>query len=503
MTTLSTETSHFRLLQDHAIHHTAENAYYGQAGFYILHDPAEDALGLPSGDYDIPLALAAKQYNADGTLFDPANELVSLYGDVFQVNGQPWPYFNVEPRKYRLRLLNISISRSFKLYFEADGSLGQHVPFAVIAADAGLLSKPVISSELEISMGERWEVVFDFSAYAGKNITLRNYRDVQNDDDFNSTDKVMRFVVGDRVKSSTNNGPLPSTLRTVALPPNKAGVDRTFRFERSNGLWQVNGVVFADVANRILAKPPRGTVEVWELVNGGGGWSHPVHIHLVDFQIISRDGARPVLPYEKEALKDVVWLGGSETVRVVARYAPWDGVYMFHCHNLIHEDHDMMAAFNISVLQDFGYSEKTRFIDPMEQRWRSKPINGADFTPQAVQARLAEFAGLDAYNKVNEVEAKLEEYWRTKVAGTPNTLLTSVVTSSTAAATTAPIASSSPAAAPVASSSSSAAAPAPTSASASAPTSSAASTLLTTVRASTTTTSRTTTTRSTRTTATR
>jgi len=232
---------------------------------------------LPSGDYDIPLALAAKQYNSDGTLFSPADERDSLWGDVIHVNGQPWPYLNVEPRKYRLRFLDTSISRSFKLYFEADGALGKQIPFNVIASDAGLLSKPVSTNTLEISMAERWEVVFDFAAYAGKNVTIRNSRDVMTDEDYNGTDKVMRFVVGTTVSSTLNNN-LPSALRSVPFPPAKTAVDKSFKFERSNGEWQINGVTFADVANRIIAKPQRGAVEVWELENSSGGWSHPVHI---------------------------------------------------------------------------------------------------------------------------------------------------------------------------------------------------------------------------------
>lgn len=300
-----------------------------------MHDPEEDQLDLPAGDYDLPLALAAKQYNSDGTLFSPASETVSLYGDVIHVNGQPWPYKKVEPRKYRLRFLDTSISRAFKLTFE--DSKAKKVPFNVIASDAGLLTKPVQSDNLEISMAERWEVIIDFSQYKGQNITVKNARDVQADEDYNSTDKVMQFVVGDTVKSQQGNGNLRPSLRNVPFPPTKSGVDRTFRFERQGGEWKVNGVTFADVNNRILAKPPRGAVEIWELQNGGGGWSHPVHIHLVDFQIISRSGKRPVLPYEKEALKDVVLLGTSETVRVIARYAPWDGVYMFHCKSILHK----------------------------------------------------------------------------------------------------------------------------------------------------------------------
>ena len=88
-----------------------------------------------------------------------------------------------------------------------------------------------------------------------------------------------------------------------------------------------------------MAKPQRGAIEVWQLENKSGGWSHQIHIHLIDFQVIQRTGGinRGVEPYEAVALKDVVWLGPNEKVLVIARYAPWDGVYMFHCHNLIHE----------------------------------------------------------------------------------------------------------------------------------------------------------------------
>ncbi|KAK5150092.1 hypothetical protein LTR04_006888, partial [Oleoguttula sp. CCFEE 6159] len=437
---------------DHAEYHTAENAYYGQAGFYILEDG--NPLGLPVGDYDLPLSLAGKQYQANGDLFSPNTETTSLYGDVIHVNGQPWPFHNVEPRKYRLRFLDTSISRAFKLYFEADGALGTKIPFTIIASDAGLLTKPVPTDNLEISMAERWEAIIDFSPFAGKNVTLRNSRNVQADTDYLHTDKVMRFVVGKSVSSQQGNGDLPAKLRDVPFPPSRTGVDRTFKFERSGGQWQINGVTFSNVANRILAKPPRGAIEVWDLENGSGGWSHPVHIHLVDFQIISRTGGRSVTPYEKEALKDVVLLGTGETVRVIARYAPWDGVYMFHCHNLIHEDHDMMAAFNVSSLADFNYPETTKFIDPMEEQWRSRPISAADSDDSAIRAKLEMFQGLDAYNKADQIEGALQKYYSTKAAAAPpatapaatapvqpSTIATSATdTTSVAVATTSPAA---------------------------------------------------------------
>ncbi|KAH6638234.1 oxidase cueO precursor [Boeremia exigua] len=419
---------------DHAVHHTAENAYFGQAGFYILEDPAEAKLGLPSGPkYDLPLALSAKQYNPDGTLFDPVNERDSLFGDVIHVNGQPWPYHKVEARKYRLRFLDASISRAFKLTFEADGKA---IPFHVIAADTGLLTKPVQTSNLEISMAERWEVVFDFGPYAGKNVTLKNGRDVQHDEDYAATDKVMQFVVGTGAPDTTNNGPLPGTLRTVPFPPKKNGVDRTFKFGKSGGAWTVNGVTFADVNNRILAKPQRGAIEVWELENSSGGWSHPVHIHLVDFQILSRTGGkRPVLNYEKEALKDVVLLGENEKVTVIARYAPYDGVYMFHCHNLIHEDHDMMAAFNVTSLSDWGYPETTKFLDPMEEKYRSKAISAEDSQEAFIMDKMSKFEAMEAYSNVEKLEEALEDY---RINGPPKTLSTVVVSSTSSTATAVP-----------------------------------------------------------------
>ena len=188
-------------------------------------------------------------------------------------------------------------------------------------------------------MAERYEIVFDFSTFAGQNITLRNYEDVGADDDYLHTDKVMRFVVSNTPVTDTSV--VPAALRNVDFPtPAGPTVDHHFKFERHNGEWRINDIGFADVANRVLANVPRGTVELWELENSSGGWSHPIHIHLVDFKVVSRQGGRnnQVYAYESQGLKDVVWLGPGETVKVEAHYAPWDGVYMFHCHNLIHED---------------------------------------------------------------------------------------------------------------------------------------------------------------------
>lgn len=174
-------------------------------------------------------------------------------------------------------------------------------------------------------MAERYEIVFDFSSYAGKAIELRNLAKaggIGTDDDYENTNKVMRFMVGSGPLAQPDTSVVPATLREVPFPPASTGIDHHFRFHRTNGEWRINGVGFADVQNRMLANVPRGTVEIWELENSSGGWSHPIHVHLVDFKVLSRTGNRAVMPYEAEGLKDVVWLGREETVLVEAHYAP-------------------------------------------------------------------------------------------------------------------------------------------------------------------------------------
>jgi bilirubin oxidase len=201
--------------QDHAVDHTAENAYYGQAGFYILHDNYERSLNLPSGKYDVPLGLSAKYYNKDGTLWDPeANgEKTSVYGDVIHVNGAPWPYFDVEPRKYRFRLLNTGISRTYKLYLELDDQPGKKLTYTVIGSDCGLLEKPVDTTDIYISIAERWEIVVDFTQYAGKNITVRNTPGIAADSDYTGTDRVMSKLHQDFTTCTAYSNTLPRIPR--------------------------------------------------------------------------------------------------------------------------------------------------------------------------------------------------------------------------------------------------------------------------------------------------
>lgn len=166
------------------------------------------------------------------------------------------------------------------------------------------------------------------------------------------------------------------------------------------------------------------SVEKWQLRNLGTTWSHPIHIHLIDFQVVSRIGPRresyfvgranticycdanilceAVEPYEAVALKDVIYLGMEETLEVVANYQPWAGVYMFHCHNLQHEDNGMMGAFNVSEvdLSSFGYPDNATFTDPLAGIWRSKPITASTSAQDVQNNLLPMFLGLGAYVEI-------------------------------------------------------------------------------------------------------
>jgi bilirubin oxidase len=154
-------------------------------------------------------------------------------------NGQPWPHLDVEPRKYRFRLLDTAISRTFRLYFVTDLNIQEedtahHIPFFVVGSDSGRTDKPVSTTDLYLSIAERWEIVFDFAPYAGKPIYMKNFFKVEADTPFNSTDQVMKFNVGTTVSDQTNNGPLPAAFNPLPSLPNRdlANPDHEFQFER-------------------------------------------------------------------------------------------------------------------------------------------------------------------------------------------------------------------------------------------------------------------------------
>ncbi len=346
---------------DHGVHHTAENVYMGMAAqYHVVDEDHERELGIPRynpglpsahpAQYEVPLILGDVMFAENGQLLWDDEGHSGVYGDVILVNGVPWPTMKVEPRKYRFRVLNASVARGFRLYL----SNGQ--PFQVIASDGGFLRSPQTVSRFTIGMAERYEIVVDFAGLAGSKVRLLN-AGVDNARDYDHTGKVMQFEVG-RTVSSTEGNTVPGILADVhpamALTPSQASATRRLRVERTNGMWVINGETWDDVVRsnytRILGNPDRDAVEIWEVENSSGGWFHPVHIHLVDFQVLSRNGGPP--RPEERGPKDVVYVGENETVRLLMRFEHEQGRYMIHCHNLSHEDHDMMIQYQVGHHSD-------------------------------------------------------------------------------------------------------------------------------------------------------
>ncbi|MGY1773977.1 multicopper oxidase family protein [Blastococcus sp. SYSU D00813] len=351
---------------DHGVHHTAQNVYMGLAAqYHVVDRELEAALQIPQydptkpvvgpGQYEAPLILSDVILNAEGQLLWNDDGTSGVYGDVILVNGVPWPNMKVEPRKYRFRILNGSLARGFKL------RLSNNMPFKVIATDGGFMQYAQTVTTLTIGMAERYEIIIDFSSLKPATSTATTKVQLVNDGvpnarDFDHTGKIMQFEVGWRVTSNANNA-WPNNLGAphpvMTLQAAQRSAVRHMRLHRSNGMWKINDTTWEDVVasnyRNLFANPARDAIEIWDVENSSSGWFHPLHIHLVDFKVLSRtvNGVtQPPRPEEKGP-KDVVYVGEEETVRLLMRFEHEDGRYMIHCHNLSHEDHDMMFQYQV------------------------------------------------------------------------------------------------------------------------------------------------------------
>ena len=355
----NSQRAHTLWYHDHRHLVTAQNVYSGLAGFYPLSDPYERAQ-LPQGEFDVPLMISDALFNADGSLAFNDNDTKGLWGDIVLVNGVPWPTMKVKPRIYRFRVLIASISRSYR------PTLSNGDPIYIVGTDGGMV--PVVQPVQSWRQGtaERIEILIDFRRYGvGQKVELRNLSN-KNNIDFANTDKIMRFqVVADSGPASTitaipttlDCGPQPNVdqggIPTMELTPAMAVAKRQLRFERQGGEWKVNGVTWDDVEatgfKLLFANPMPFKVEQWTMVNESGGWFHPVHIHLINARIIARNtnGGKP-FAWELGP-KDVFYLGENESVTALIQFNTQpngQGKYMIHCHNLVHEDNDMMVQFS-------------------------------------------------------------------------------------------------------------------------------------------------------------
>ncbi len=360
---------------DHAIDKTSRNVYMGLAGMYIVEDEEERQFNLPKDKYDVPLILQDVKIRPDGQLIFNDRGQISLYGDVVLVNGVPWPKMTVARRKYRFRILNASTARGYQLVLSRDERrLTKGDKLFVIATDCGLLAEPVeLSSPLEVLQiwpAERYELIVDFSHYPlGTQVFLRN-PNLQFSGNLDNDARLQAIMRFDVELDEPDDSDLPDHLRnfqrlTDQIPPGQDVPVRRFVFGRARD-WTINNKLWNK--NRVDANPEPGAIEIWELVNLGGGWVHPVHIHFADWQILDRN-LRPPLAYE-QGWKDVFRVGHFEMVRVMAKFGRrngdyLEGIYMFHCHNLVHEDHSMMSQFEVGQNGPSPFSAPPRPISEM------------------------------------------------------------------------------------------------------------------------------------------
>ena len=342
-----TETQSLLWYHDHVVDFTAQNVYRGMAGFFLRQSEREPGdendprgLRLPSGPYEIGLAFQDRLLGPDGQLIYDSFNHNGFLGDTFIVNGAVQPFLRVKRRKYRFRMLAGSNARYYQMFL----SSGQ--PFIQIGTEGGLLERPIARESIYMAPAERYDVIIDFSNYAqGTEIFIENRLEQKTG---RGPDRVvpfgtplLKFIVDG---TAPDNSVIPARLRGPIVQDVFPGqVDRVVEFNRSKGAWTVNGELWDP--HRIIAQPRLDSVEVWKLRNSSGGWAHPVHIHGASSRIILKNGAPP--PPWDAGMRDMVNLNGNDEADVRLHFHSFRGKYVFHCHNVEHEDMAMMSQLEI------------------------------------------------------------------------------------------------------------------------------------------------------------
>ncbi len=347
---------------DHSLGSTRLNVYAGLAGFYIIHDMLEKRLDLPCKEYDIPLMIQDKSFNKDGSLFYPdapafpvpvkPSVVPAFLGNTIVVNGKVWPHLKVEPRKYRFRLLNASNTRAYTL------SLSNGESFYQIGTDGGLLDKPMELKSLTLEPAERTDIIIDFSKLKGEIITLINADNNAN----------MRLIMEFRVilpLKDEDTSKIPETLHPMTmLEEHMAKKTRNLTLSASTDdygrpMLLLNNHMWDDPATE---KPSLDSIEIWNLINLTN-FPHPIHVHLVQFQILDRTPFNVPLYLEKGEIeytgaaeepkefekgwKDTVRAEPGMVTRIIMHFKDHAGDFVWHCHILEHEDHDMMRPLKV------------------------------------------------------------------------------------------------------------------------------------------------------------
>ena len=388
------ETMSSHWFHDHKFEFTAQNVYKGNCAIHNIYsavDRGNEAINdgvnlrLPSGsakdwgnlEYDVNLMLADKAFDAQGQMRFDIFDTDGFLGDLMTVNFAYKPYFEVERRKYRFRILNGGVARMYKI------GLSDAKPFYQIGNDGNLLPQRVLLTSLDImGVAERFDIVIDFTQWSvGSKVAMVNLAEHSNG---RTVDKVLSLgealsgnspdpAVGKFLEFRIVREPATPDVSQVprALIPNPSlaapvARERVFEFGRganqtlphtdnpvtaSEGPWGIKtdgGAMLAAAYSRVTAQPKFNTREVWTLRNGGGGWDHPIHIHFEEGQILSRDGSASNVPAWEKGRKDVYRLRPGGEMKISMQFRDWGGMFMEHCHTTTHEDHAMLMRWDIS-----------------------------------------------------------------------------------------------------------------------------------------------------------
>src|SRR5215469_15843762 len=377
---------------DHRVDFTSQNTYKGLFGFYCLFnqlDTGNEFTGfhLPSfPQFDIPLAFADKVYDPQtGDLVFDLFNLDGILGDKFLVNGTIQPFLNVEPRRYRFRLLDTGPSRFYEFFLTDLNNPSAANPYWLIGTDGNLIPHPIQTQSVRIGPAERVDVIIDFRPFAGKTIYLENrllqlsgqgpaavdsQLFAQNSNNTECAlvlndptqgaikapgtgDLLLQFRVSGRPVQDNSVNPASNPtfyhFPSTNVPPR---ITRTFKFDRLNGQWSINGQFMdcgigpSGFSERFRFAVRQNSSEQWLLTNLTGDWTHPIHIHLEEHQILSRNRVAPTVATDL-GRKDVTPLHPNERVQLFFRFRDWLGKYPIHCHNVVHEDHAMMALWHV------------------------------------------------------------------------------------------------------------------------------------------------------------
>jgi spore coat protein A len=374
---------------DHAMGVTRLNPYSGMAGFYLLLDAADAALNMPGGAYQIGLAIQDKSFWSDGSLLYPSGPATpgvggltppaisvvpEFFGDFMLVNGMTWPKLDVEPRKYRFRMLNGCNSRflNVKLVIPVAAAVGPDivVPMYQVGSEQGLLPVTAKHADLLLAPGERADIIVDFSALAGKSITMYNNAKTPYPTGVAPVagmTQVMRFnVIKPLLRPDTSiipETPRPLTTLTPNAPTRHIWLGEDLDVYGRLRQTISSGLAPAAFMDPVTETPKLNTTEIWEFTNTTMD-THPLHLHLVRFQVLDRQNFN-TLAYvngnpatlqltgdsfgprrEEMGWKDTVQMPPGMVTRIIAKFDIL-GEYVYHCHILEHEEHDMMRPFQV------------------------------------------------------------------------------------------------------------------------------------------------------------